>query len=111
MKTIPDPLERTIAEALDKAGIEYLTDFGGGNPSGLDFRLDSGIEIEVKRFHSPRIATQMARANNVIAVQGAAAVAFMAECIAALKTARLLDEISAVGCSLQLVENDWEGEA
>lgn len=79
--TLTDPLERTIAEALDFAGIGYETDLGGGNPSGLDFKLANGIEIEVKRFHSPRIAEQMSRVPNVIAVQGKEAVEYLAEMI------------------------------
>lgn len=78
---ITDPMERMIADALDAAGIAYVTDYGGGNPSGLDFRLDNGIEIEVKRYHSPRIARQMARAENVIAVQGKPAVEWLAAMI------------------------------
>lgn len=73
-----DPMERTIADALDAAGLAYVTDEGGGNPSGLDFRLQNGVEIEVKRFHSPRIAEQMSRAENVIAIQGAEATRFFA---------------------------------
>ncbi len=48
------------------------------NPSHLDFLLDNGIEIEVKRMHSDRIAAQMARAPNVIAAQGEEAVRFLA---------------------------------
>ncbi len=73
-----DPMERIVAIALNDAGIDYVRDYGGENPSGLDFRLANGIEIEVKRFHSPRIADQMARAENVIAVQGKEAVEFFA---------------------------------
>lgn len=78
---LTDPLEREIAEALEKAGITFLTDFGGENPTGLDFGLESGIEIEVKAWHSPRIAEQMSRARNVIAVQGPDAVAWLAQLI------------------------------
>lgn len=78
-----DPMERLIADALDNAGIAYVTDSGGGNPSNLDFRLDNGIEIEVKRFHTPRIADQMARADNVIVAQGEQAVRFLATLLAA----------------------------
>jgi hypothetical protein len=75
-----DPLERMLAEALTAAGIRFVTDAGGGNPSRLDFRLpDHDIEIEVKRFHSPRIADQMARAENVIALQGEATVRWFCE--------------------------------
>ena len=79
-----DPMEQIIASALDDAGFSFATGEGGGNASGLDFRLESGIEIEVKRFHSPRIAAQMARADNVIAVHGEQAVRFLANAIRAL---------------------------
>lgn len=75
-----DPMERIIAEALDAVGISYITD-AQGNPSALDFRMENGIEIEVKRYHSDRIAAQMKRANNVIAVQGEAAVRWFAQMI------------------------------
>lgn len=73
-----DPMEQVIADALDSVGASYRTDRGGGNPANLDFLLASGIHIEVKRFHSPRIADQMARANNVIVAQGEQAVRFLA---------------------------------
>lgn len=76
-----DPMEAIVAQALDASGITYTRDLGGGNPSGLDFRLENGIEIEVKQFHSHRIADQMARAENVIAVQGEDAVRFFASLI------------------------------
>lgn len=75
-----DPMERIIAGALDDANIRYVTD-GGGNPSGLDFRLENGVEIEVKRFHSDRIGSQMKRAENVIVAQGIDAVMMLAELI------------------------------
>lgn len=80
---VTDPMERIIADALDDAGISYTTDIGGANPSNLDFRLANGIEIEVKRFHTPRIAEQMARADNVIAVQGEDAIRWVARIIRA----------------------------
>lgn len=74
-----DALERMVAEGLAAAGLGFVTDFGGSNPSGLDFRLTgNGVEIEVKRFHSPRICEQMSRSENVIAIQGAEAVRFFA---------------------------------
>lgn len=78
-----DKLEQMIADALRLRNIKFTTDFGGGNPSNLDFNLvDYGIEIEVKQFHTPRISDQMARAENVICAQGKDAVAFLARCIA-----------------------------
>ena len=75
-----DPLETEIATALDAAGIRYETDFGGGNPAALDFYLPHlDVYIEVKQFHSPRIAEQMSRAENVIAIQGRQAMALFCE--------------------------------
>lgn len=73
-----DPMEVLIADALDSAGVGYVTDLGGCNPSNLDFRLDNGVEIEVKRFHSDRIGEQMKRAPNVIVAQGEEAVKMLA---------------------------------
>lgn len=74
-------MEQLIANALDMAGIPYVTE--SDNPSRLDFLLpDHGIEIEVKRFHSPRINAQLARADNVIAAQGEKAVRFLAQMLA-----------------------------
>lgn len=90
---IGDPMEAIIAEALDRAGIAYTRDHGGGNPSGLDFRLANGVEIEVKRMHSPRIAEQMARAENVIAIQGDEAVRWFAVIIAALERLEKLEGV------------------
>ena len=75
-----DPLEQLLADTLDAAGIRYLTGDGGHNRAGLDFYLpDQDLHIEVKRFHSDRIAGQMARAPNVIAVQGEASVRWLAD--------------------------------
>ena len=70
---ITDPIETIIAEALCKAGISYLheTDMKAEDSLGLDFYLpELNVYIEVKQFHSDRIARQMARAPNVIAIQG-----------------------------------------
>lgn len=76
-----DPMECLIYDALVDAGIDFATDYGGGNPSGLDFRLSNGVEIEVKRFHSDRIGEQMKRADNVIVAQGKEAVETLANLI------------------------------
>lgn len=88
--TMPtDPMERLIATALTRAGIAFTTDYGGGNPVGLDFHLtDADVHIEVKQYHSDRIAEQMSRAPNVIAVQGRVAVAWLAGIIDAAATPR-----------------------
>lgn len=72
-----DPMEAIVAQALDAAGISYWRD--GEHGPCLDFRLGNGVEIEVKRMFSPRIAKQMASAENVIAIQGEQAVRFFAE--------------------------------
>ena len=73
-----DPMERIIAQALVAGGFSFVTDLGGKNSTRLDFALPNGVQIEVKRMHSPRIADQMARAPDVIAVQGEGAVRFFA---------------------------------
>lgn len=75
---ITDPIEIIVAAALDAAGVRYVT---GDQPGGvgLDFYLpDLNLHIEVKQFHSPRIAEQMSRAGNVIAIQGEAAARWFA---------------------------------
>lgn len=78
-----DPMEMLVEAALQRAGIKYAPDIGGGNDKALDFYLpDLDLYIEVKRFHSPRIAEQMERAENVIAIQGKAAVLAFCEMIA-----------------------------
>lgn len=77
MRAITDPMELLIAEALEAAGVEYEYE-----RLGLDFYLPAlDLFIEVKRFHSPRIAGQMERAENVIAVQGLTAVQTMSALI------------------------------
>lgn len=79
---LSDPLEERIALALDRAGIQYRTGEGGHVSCALDFELPTlGVYIEVKRFHTDRIAAQMARVDNVIAVQGERAVHIFAQMI------------------------------
>lgn len=76
---ITDPVESIIARALDKLGIAYVHQLG---PAGLDFYLkDHDLHIEVKQFHTPRIAEQMGRADNVIAIQGVKAAQLFAKLI------------------------------
>lgn len=83
-----DPMERLIEAALIDARLRYVTDHGGGMPENLDFYLpDYDVFIEVKRFHSDRIAEQMSRAPNVIAVQGDVSARFVAAMIRALGAA------------------------
>lgn len=67
---MPDPIEQMVREALDAAGIEYVEE-EDQRANGLDFYLvNVGVHIEVKQFHTPRIAAQMERADDVIAIQG-----------------------------------------
>lgn len=81
-----DPLERKIAHALDAAGIEYFTDYEGEVPEHLDFYLyELDVFIEIKGGHSERIADQMSRAHNVIAVQGMKSVVFILSLLALKK--------------------------
>ena len=68
-----DPLEEVVAEALTAAGIRFTRE--PHNTPPLDFYLpDFGVFVEVKQFHSDRIARQTAAAPNVVVIQGRAAV-------------------------------------
>lgn len=79
---VRDPLEEIIAHALDKAGIDYATDYEGKSPAELDFHLPAlDLYIEVKSGHSDRIATQTTRHHNIIVVQGVKATKWVAELI------------------------------
>lgn len=63
--------EKIIADALTKASLEFVMENDMMNAAGLDFYLPQyDIYIEVKSFYSERIAEQMSRAKNVIAIQG-----------------------------------------
>lgn len=80
---ITDPMERLIAEALDKAGIAWLHENDPGNAARLDFYLpDHDLYIEVKRLASERSGDQLKRADNVVLVQGKAAVEWLVEMLA-----------------------------
>lgn len=77
-----DPIEKIVAGALTRAGIRFTHESEGHSPP-LDFHLpDLGLFIEVKHFHSPRIARQMAQAENVIVIQGRGAAEAFARMIA-----------------------------
>lgn len=66
-----DPVEAVIEKALADAKIRFERGRGQPVDAGLDFYLpDLGIYIECKQFHTERIAEQMSRAENVIAIQG-----------------------------------------
>ena len=74
------PLEQQIAQALDAAGVEYVTGYEGS--ARLDFYLPAAdVFIEVKGAHTPRVSEQLASAQNVILAQGSAAVGYFANLI------------------------------
>lgn len=75
-----DPMEGLVADALTRAGEAFLCE--PATPAKLDFylpRLD--VHVEVKQFHSDRIAVQMGRVDDVIVAQGAKAVRLLAALI------------------------------
>lgn len=75
---LTDPMERMVAEAFEAAGIGYRTNA----TCGLDFAIDGEpVFIEVKQFHTPRIAEQMARVDNVVAIQGRQAMLWFASLV------------------------------
>lgn len=65
-----DPIEQMIRDALSDQGIEFVEE-NDERARGLDFFLPNiGLHVEVKQFHSDRIAEQMSRVDDVIAIQG-----------------------------------------
>jgi hypothetical protein len=75
-----DPVERVVFDALTKAGLPFT--MGDQNAHRLDFHLTAlDVAIEVKQFHTERIAEQMSRHPNVIAIQGIEAARAFAEMI------------------------------
>jgi hypothetical protein len=67
------PLEQAAREALEYLEIPFET--GDQTEESLDFYLhENGVHLEIKQFHSPRIAEQTSRAANVIVLQGREAV-------------------------------------
>jgi hypothetical protein len=68
---ITDPIERIIADALDSVGIVYSHESDRPGSIPLDFYLPAyDLWIECKAYHAERIAGQMAKARDVIAIQG-----------------------------------------
>lgn len=75
-----DPCEMVILDALEASGERVVPE--SQNPTHMDFYLPRvDVHIEVKQYHSPRIEAQMARADNVIAVQGIEAARWLADLI------------------------------
>lgn len=87
-KPCDDPIERIVQIALEAACIEYVLEGECGSAvQTLDFWLpDHGVYIECKQLHSPRIAVQMSRAPNVIAIQGRKAAELFAALISGAST-------------------------
>ncbi len=89
---VRDPMEARVAAALTEAGVEYVTE-EDPRAKGLDFYLPTrDLHIEVKRFHSARVAEQVARATNVIVLQGLAAVDLFCYMVRASARAKRLDD-------------------
>jgi hypothetical protein len=73
-----DPMEEMTERWLIANGVRYRRDDQCVSQTQLDFYLpDFDVYIEVKRFHTDRIAAQMGRAENVIAVQGMKSLQFL----------------------------------
>lgn len=73
-----DVMEQATERWLVANGIEFYVDGHEKNKTGLDFFLpEFNIYVEVKRFHAARIADQMGRVENVIALQGLKAIQFL----------------------------------
>lgn len=85
-----DPLERAVIKALDASGVEFVHDSQDNKRThNLDFYLPRyDVFVEVKQFHSDRIAEQMSRAPNVIALQGVGSVALFSILLARLSTTK-----------------------
>ena len=91
-----DPMEAMIYRALKASDTPFTND--PRKTAGLDFLiLEASVHIEVKQFHSDRIAGQMARADNVIAVQGREAVAWLSGLIEDRAADRTAPKTQALG--------------
>ena len=75
-----DPVEAVIAEALERAGVRFVGEDHPLNRARLDFYLpDEDIHIECKRFATERTNQQLARAPQVIVIQGLEAAQWFAK--------------------------------
>ncbi len=71
-----DHLEKKIGETLQDCSIVF-THESEVPEKQLDFKLKtSGVQIEVKQYHSERIAKQLSQHESVIVLQGRKAVDF-----------------------------------
>lgn len=81
MRHYADHLEKLVGDSLTEARINFDHESEGGIAAefGLDFYIPAAdVFIEVKQYHSDRIAKQTARANDVIVLQGENAVKLFA---------------------------------
>lgn len=86
MSSRPDPLEEAVARALTSAGLAFTRENPPSQP--LDFHLsDLDLFIEVKQFHSDRIAKQLAGQPNVLVLQGPSTVAWFTDLLQRLTNA------------------------
>jgi hypothetical protein len=70
------PLEKAVRDALIATGLAFQEDgIAGVDTKHLDFKVGD-VYIEIKQRYSPRVDDQLARADNIIVLQGAEAVAF-----------------------------------
>jgi hypothetical protein len=82
-------MEQLVAAGLDCAQLPYthamdMPSRPAGQPGPLDFTLECGVSIEVKRFYTPRADKQLRSNTNVILAQGEGAVNLLARALAAL---------------------------
>ena len=82
-----DPIERMLAEGLDRAGVRYVRE---PHPltRRLDFYLtDFQVWVEAKQFFTERVLDQLQRADDVILIQGRRAAQTFLDLIVARGTA------------------------
>lgn len=106
-RVITDPIEKIVADALDRAGIQYACGGDEPNCNGLDFYLKGrDTFIECKAYHTPRITEQMSRASNVIAIQGRKAAEVFAEILAAAHAGAARDAAVEAARAYRTAESD-----
>lgn len=85
---LSDPLEQYIAESLTRARILFTHESEDPEVTKcLDFYLpEFNVYLEIKGGHSKRIADQMSRDFNVIAIQGVKSVDFICKLLSTIPT-------------------------
>lgn len=77
-----DPVELIIAGALTRAGVAFIHE-SDDRSQFLDFYLpDYDVYIEAKQYPTPRTASQLAIADNIIVIQGRRSAEVFADLIA-----------------------------